>query len=219
MPDMPANLTAAYLSAEDMNIASSLLYLAYQDDPFFKHCFNEKEDGYDARLRAAIREELLVYFDKKQPIVGIYDGEHHPIAIACVTLPNAGFGENRPWHWRLKMMLTTGFVSTRNMMNKDALVRQSVPASHYHLISFVAVHPNYQKQGLGQFLLSAIDSVVNETENSEGVAVLATVEKYKTFFEQANYRFIKQIRVDQVVGDLMFKTANKMDENKQDLNG
>lgn len=205
MQDQQNELSAAYLSAEDMNIASSLLYLAYRDDPFFKQCFNAQEDEYEARLRAAIREELLIYFDQNQPIIGIYDGEHHPVAIACITQPDAAFGASRPWHWRLKMMLATGFVSTRNIISKDSQVREKVPAQKYHLISFVAVHPNYQQQGIGQYLLSAVDTVVEESKESEGVAVLVTVDKYKSFFENANYQYIDKITVGSVVGELRFK--------------
>jgi hypothetical protein len=50
------NIKAIYLAAEDLNIAASILYLAYHDDPLFVDIFQYEKEGYEARLRSAIRE-------------------------------------------------------------------------------------------------------------------------------------------------------------------
>lgn len=199
------SLKAIYLSAEDINIASSLLYLAYHDDPFFMDCFASHEDGYEQRLRAAIREELLVFYEKSQPMIGIYNQDEHLLAVACLIEPNSGFGAERFWHWRLKMMLTTGYVSTRNMIDKEQKIRQAIKAEHYYLLAFVAVHPHYQHHGVGHYLMQAIDTVADESQHCEGVGVLVTVEKYQGFFEAASYQHLAQLTVGQVGCSLMFK--------------
>lgn len=198
-------LNAIYLSAEDINIASSLLYLAYHDDPFFVDCFDGQSDGYEQRLRSAIREELLIFLDKQQLMIGIYDQDEHLLAVACLIQPDANFGAERFWHWRLRMMLTTGFVSTRNMIDKEQKVREAIPAEHYHLLAFVAVHPHHQHHGVGQFLMKAIDSILEADKTSEGIGVLVTVEKYQPFFTDANYSSIKNIEVGKVKAQIMFK--------------
>lgn len=202
------SLKAIYLSAEDINIASSLLYLAYHDDPFFMDCFASQDDGYEQRLRAAIREELLVFYDQSQPMIGIYNDDEHLLAVACLIQPGAGFGAERFWHWRLKMMLTTGYVSTRNMIEKEQKIRQAIKAENYYLMAFVAVHPHYQHHGVGRYLMQAIDSMAQENESCEGVGVLVTVEKYQGFFEEANYKNIAQLTVGKVGCSLMFKEKN-----------
>ncbi|MCU4676508.1 GNAT family N-acetyltransferase [Catenovulum sp. 2E275] len=199
------NLKAVYLSAEDINIASSLLYLAYHDDPFFLACFESEKDGYEQRLRSAIREELLIFWDKSQPMVGIYNDDENLLAVACLIQPGIEFGAQRFWHWRLKMMLTTGYVSTRSMIEKEDKVRQAIPAEHYHLLAFIAVHPHHQHHGVGHYLMKAVDTMVNEQKNSEGVGVLVTVEHYQKFFADANYQKIKDLQVGKVPCQLMFK--------------
>ncbi len=203
--EITQNLKAVYLSAEDINIASSLLYLAYFDDPFFMDCFQSKLEGYEQRLRAAIREELLIFWDKSQPMIGIYDEEEHLLAVACLIEPGSNFGAERFWHWRLKMMLTTGYVSTRNMIEKEQKIREAILFENYHLLAFIGVHPHHQHHGVGHYLMQAIDTMIAEHKKTEGVGVLVTVEKYRAFFEHANYKQLKTLSVGQVPCSLMFK--------------
>ncbi|MER2492906.1 GNAT family N-acetyltransferase [Catenovulum sediminis] len=198
-------LSAAYLSGEDINIASSLLYLAYHDDPFFMDCFKHEEEGYEQRLRAAIREELSIFWEQMQPMIGVYDEDDHLLAVACLIEPDSNFSSKRFWHWRLKMMLTAGYLSTKNLIDKEEKVRAAIPYSYYHLLAFVAVHPNHQHHGVGRYLMDAIDSMVTDDEQTDGVGVLVTVPKYERFFDHANYHLIKTIKVGNVDASLMFK--------------
>ncbi|AWB67638.1 GNAT family N-acetyltransferase [Saccharobesus litoralis] len=198
-------LKAAFLSGEDLNVASSILFQAYHDDPFFMDCFNGNNQGYEQRLRAAIREELTFFFDKQQPIIGVYDANEHLIAVTCVIEPLTDFGAGRFWHWRLKMMLTTGYISTKSMIEKEKIVRQSIPDTVYHLIAFIAVQPNYQHAGVGHFMLGAIDSLVSEHENTQGIGVLVTVEKLQAFFADCGYQAIKPLSIGDISAQLMYK--------------
>lgn len=208
-PEQQKNLNAVYLTAEDIKLASSLLYQSYHDDPFFSQCFKASEAGYEQRLRAAIREELSVFWSAHQPMIGIFDQEDHLIAVACVIEPDADFGAGRYWHWRLKMMLTAGMVSTNNMIEKEKAVRAAISYQQYHLMSFIAVHPLHQKSGVGHFLLSAVDSLIREHETTEGVGVLVTVDKYQPFFEDCKYNQLTDVTVGKLNAKLMFKTKSK----------
>lgn len=193
---------AVFLSGEDLNVAASLLFKTYQDDAFFQYCFNASKTGYEQRLRAAIREELTLLWNMQQPIIGIYEGDEHLIGVACVTTPDNKIEPERFWHWRIKMMLTTGYVSTKQMIEKDKMVRASLPYKHYHLLSFIAVpslqanlYDSSEKSEITRTLIGAIETLVMEDKHSEGVGILLSVEHYKTFFEQAGYQTIKQITI------------------------
>ena len=124
-----SNIKAVYLVAEDLKIAASILYLAYYDDPLFVDIFNSEKEGYESRLRSAIREELNAFWLAKQPIIGLFDDER-PVAVACMVNPNAELGPNRFWHWRLRMLLTAGYFSTKQMVEKETRVRERVPAEN-----------------------------------------------------------------------------------------
>ena len=198
------SVRAAYLSAEDLKVAASIIYNAYHDDPIFLEIFQSEREGYESRLRSAIREELTAFWDADQPIIGLFD-EGRLLAVACLTSPDNSIGAGRYWHWRLKMLLTTGYYGTRQMLEKEEKIRNAMPAQKYHLLSFIAVHPDHQSHGLGHLLMRAIDSVLLEHRDSEGVGVFVTVPKYESFFADGFYQNVAQVEITTKVGNVMFR--------------
>ncbi|BBO28719.1 MAG: GNAT family N-acetyltransferase [Pseudomonadota bacterium] len=198
------SVRAAYLSAEDLKVAASIIYNAYHDDPIFLEIFQSEREGYESRLRSAIREELTAFWEADQPIIGLFD-EGRLLAVACLTSPDNSIGAGRYWHWRLKMLLTTGYYGTRQMLEKEEKIRNAMPAQKYHLLSFIAVHPDHQSHGLGHLLMRAIDSVLLEHRDSEGVGVFVTVPKYESFFADGFYQNVAQVEITTKVGNVMFR--------------
>ncbi len=209
--DVTQNLTqeegvkAIILTAEDINLAASLLYVAYHDDPVFKDIFQVDKADYDKRLRSAIREELTAFWQTEQPMIGLFSGDHL-LGVACLIEPKTGLEPDRFWHWRLKMMLNAGFLSTKNMIEKEKRVAAAIPNQHYHLLTFIAVHPDHQHHGLGNYLIKAVDTIVDENPVSEGVAVFVTAEKNKPLFNGDNYKELENIQIGAVTGTLMFRS-------------
>jgi GNAT superfamily N-acetyltransferase len=195
-------IKACYLTAEDLKLAASLLYQAYHDDPVFLDIFNGEKDDYEQRLRGSIREELGAFWHAKQPMIGLYLGESM-VGVACLNCPEHGFDSQRFWHWRLKMLLSAGYFSTKQMIEKEQIIKDAVPLEKFHMLSFIAIHPLHQHHGFGHYLMAAVNTVLEEHPKSEGVAVYATSEKYKEFFKDVDYQFIQDINVGQVSGSLM----------------
>ena len=195
---------AIYLSVDDLKVAASILYNAYVDDPLFIDIFQAEKEGYESRFRSAIREELNAFWVAEQPMIGLFDDDRL-IAVACLTAPDAAFGSGRYWHWRLRMLLTAGLFGTKQMLEKEEKVRALVPADNFHMLSFIAVHPDYQHHGLGHILLGAIDSVVEEDAKSEGIAVFVTVPSHRHFFNDDNYQIVSQLHLSHIDGDIMFR--------------
>jgi ribosomal protein S18 acetylase RimI-like enzyme len=195
---------AKLLGAEDINLAASLLYISYHDDPVFLDIFQHTKPDYDKRLRGAIREELSTFWNTQQPMIGLFSGEHL-LGVACLIEPQTELEPERFWHWRLKMMLNAGFLSTQNMIKKEKRVAAAIPNTHYHLLTFIAIHPDHQHQGLGQYLIKAVDSIVSENPITEGIAVFVTKEKNKMLFDGDNYKKLDTIDIGTITGTLMFK--------------
>ena len=198
------NIKAVYLSAEDLKIAASILYQAYYDDPLFVDIFQNEKEGYESRLRSAIREELNAFWQAKQPMIGLFEGQRL-LAVACLIGPDADFGPSRFWHWRLKMLLTAGFLGTKQMVEKERKVREQMPEENFHMLSFIGVHPDQQHHGLGHVLMRAIDSVMLEDKNSAGVGMFVTVPRCLAFFYDGNYQLITPLEVGRITGQIMFR--------------
>lgn len=206
--DSELGIRATYLSAEELKLAASLLFQAYHDDPVFLDIFNSKKEGYEQRLRSSIREELSAFWQAKQPMVGLYLGESM-VGVACLNSPDDSVGSDRFWHWRLKMLLSAGYFSTKQMIEKEQKVISAVPLAKFHMLSFIAIHPLHQHHGFGHYLMAAVNTVLEEHGDSEGVAVYATSGKFRAFFEDANYKFVKDVTVGKVSGPLMVHFRDK----------
>ena len=198
------DVRAVFLTADNLKVAASILYNAYHDDPLFMDIFQAEKEGYEGRLRSAIREELDAFWDAGQPMIGLFE-DSRLLAVTCLTKPGSSFSSGRFWHWRLKMLLTAGYFSTRAMVEKEEKIRSAMPAEHYHMVSFIAVHPDHQHPGRGHVLMGAIDSIVNEDSSSEGVGVFVSLPKYLKFFRSGFYQQISVITVSDVTGEILFK--------------
>ena len=196
------DIKAAYLCAEDLKLAASLLYQAYHDDPVFLEIFSADKADYEQRLRASIREELNAFWQAKQPMIGLYLGETI-VGVACLNNPEEGVSSERFWHWRLKMLLGAGYFGTKQMIEKEKIVLAAVPLKKFHMLSFIAIHPLHQHHGFGHYLMAAVNTILAEHKDSEGVAVYATSKKYQAFFNDVNYQFIDEVTVGNVSGSLM----------------
>ena len=202
---------ATYLNAHELKLAASLLYQAYHDDPVFLEIFNGNKADYEQRLRAAIREELNAFWQAKQPMVGLYLGETM-VGVACLNSPDDTLSSERFWHWRLKMLLNAGYFSTKQMIQKEQAVFSAVPLKKFHLLSFIAVHPLHQQHGFGHYLMAAVNTVLDEHPDSEGVAVYATSGKFKSFFENVDYQTVAEVNVGDVSGSVMVHYRSNSDK-------
>ncbi len=196
------DIRATYLGAHELKLAASLLYQAYHDDPVFLDIFNSEKEDYEQRLRGAIREELNAFWQARQPMIGLYLGEAM-VGVACINSPDETLASDRFWHWRLKMLLNAGYFSTKQMMQKEQTVLAAVPLKVFHFLSFIAVHPLHQQHGFGHYLMAAVNTVLDEHPDSEGVAVYATSGKFKEFFKHVDYQTVKEVTVGNVCGAVM----------------
>ena len=203
-PDLNA-LKAIHLDVDDLNVAASILYNAYFDDPVLSEIFHAENEGYDSRLRSAIREELHAFWDSGQTLIGLFD-DNRMLAVTCLAEPGAGFTPGKMWHWRVKMMLTAGLFSTRQLIEKEEKVLAAMPVSHFHMIVLIGVHPDYQHAGLGHILTGAVDSIVTEHPDSEGVGVFATIPSYEKFFLSCDFQPVKTLEIASISGTILFKT-------------
>lgn len=196
-------LTSHYLPA-----AASLLYQSYYDDPLLMEIFKADKPDYGRRLRAAIAEEVNGFFQAKEHVIGLFNKEQL-LGVCCLVSPDFGMSVGRFWHWRLKMLLTAGFMSTKQLIEKEEKLREAISHSRYHMISFIAIAPNHQQHGLGQQLLRHVAKLVEQDATSSGVGVFVTIDGYRHFFTEYNFDFVADVTVGYVKGQLMFRSSLK----------
>ncbi|RUO61340.1 GNAT family N-acetyltransferase [Pseudidiomarina marina] len=200
-----------YLVAEDLKMAASLLYQAYHDDALLMSIFQADKPDYEKRLRAAIREELMAFWEAQQPMLGVFDGESL-IGVVCLNQPGKSFGPGKYWHWRLKMLLTAGYVSTMQLLEKERLIQEIIGGDDYHMLAFIAVSPRYQQQGWGDLLVRAAQAALDEEPQSRGLAVYVTQPQHLKLFEQNGYELVQELDVGDIRGKLLFQSRGQAQE-------
>ena len=198
------SLKVEVLNAEQLKLAASVLYTAYHDDPLFMQIFRATESDYEKRLRSAIREDLAAFWQAGQPILGLLQGEQL-LGVACITTPASDLSGDRFWHWRLKMLLTAGLLSTRQMLEKEQKIHAAMPAKRYHMLAFLARNPSYHHPSAMRAFLQAIDQWVDEDSGSEGIGVFVTLDKYLPLFQQHEYQQVAKLEFQTVAGTLLFR--------------
>ncbi|WP_194868415.1 GNAT family N-acetyltransferase [Pseudoalteromonas sp. PPB1] len=208
-----AQLTIKHLSPEDSRVAASLLYRAYHDDKLFKDVLGgADEQTYESRLRALIREELSCFGQSAQPLIGLYQ-EEDLLAIACVFEAQTELQASRRWDWRLRLMMSAGYLQTQQLIDKEKTIREALAdCGHYYFLSFIAVEPHYQGQGLGHHLLDALDELVKENPLASGLGVFVSEAEQNFFFSQHGYEKLQVLTFKSVQGELLFNSRTAIME-------
>ncbi|WP_028768051.1 GNAT family N-acetyltransferase [Shewanella fidelis] len=195
---------AVYLTAEDLRIAASIIYNAYHDDPFFiDTLFSGDQAQYEQKLRGAIREELNELWQQEQALIGMFVGERL-IGVACIVTQQLPLGEARFWHWRLKMLFSTGWYSTQALMNKETQIIESLPSSQCGVLQFIAIANVEQGKGYGSKLINAVLSWCDEQPHLDGIGVFANHQQHIELFSSHHFEKIESLAIGKVDGELLF---------------
>lgn len=199
-----------HIAPEDISTAASLIYQAYQNDPILQTLlgYNEKSPlDYEKKLRALIREELSSFWQEKQPLIGLYRNDKLK-AVACVFESSSQLQAERYWHWRLKLMLSAGYLQTNQLIEKEKTIRDALkPQGNYYFLAFIAVDPHFHGQGFGRQLLKGLDGLLHDNPESSGIAVFVTRDEHTQFFKSQGFEHFKQLTFNRVKGELLFKAA------------
>ncbi|MCL1076749.1 GNAT family N-acetyltransferase [Parashewanella spongiae] len=198
------NARAVYLTAEDLRVASSIIYNSYYDDPFFTEALGaENKLTYSKKLRSAIREELNSLWQQEQALIGLFD-ESRMVGVACVMTQELPVGEDRYWNWRLKMVLGTGWKSTQSIMEKESCIQDHLPNNNCGVIQFIAISPIEQSKGYGIILANAALSWGEENPSIKGIGVFVNQQDHYDLFLKVGFKPLTEVQISNIKGHLLF---------------
>ncbi|MAA64041.1 MAG: GNAT family N-acetyltransferase [Alteromonadaceae bacterium] len=185
------------LDSNALNEAKSILYQAYRHEPTFHYLFDHQRPGYDQRVRATIRELISLYFDLDQDAIGLMLNDTL-VAVAFLGDPELRLDLARQFSWRLRMILTAGFSSTRRYIDYHEQIRAKLPGSTVHQLPLMGVHPKYQNRGYGRVLLEAVERLCEDNPRGQGLVLDTGNSRYLQFYESLGFRNLGDIQL----GDL-----------------
>ncbi|AOY87787.1 GNAT family N-acetyltransferase [Marinobacter salinus] len=186
------------------NEAKSILYHAYRNEPTFQYLFDHRRAGYDQRVRATIRELIDLYFGLEQDAVGVMVDDTL-VAVAFIGDPELRMNLADQLSWRIRMVLTTGFASTRRYLDYHEKIRNMLPQPLAHQLPLMGVNPKYQNRGYGRLLLKAVEKLCSENPRGSGLVLDTGNNRYLPFYESEGFRSLGKIRLGDFEDHVLFR--------------
>lgn len=202
--------TVVRLDETAFNEARSILFQAYRLEPTFQYLFDHRKPGYEQRIRATLRELIALYFNLNQDAIGVMEGDTL-VAVAFIGEPELRLNLARHLGWRLRMVLTAGFASTRRYLDYHQKIRAMLPEGGTFYLPLMGVNPKYQNRGFGRLLLSTAERLCAERAGCNGLVLDTGNSRYLPFYESEGFRNLGTIHLGDYEDFVLFrdeKTSN-----------
>lgn len=186
------------------NEAKSILFHAYRHDPTFQYLFDHKRPGYEKRVRATIRELLSLYLEFNQDAIGVMVDDTL-VAVAFIGEPDLRLDLAEQLSWRLRMVLTAGFSSTRRYLDYHKQIKALLPQPQAHQLPLMGVHPKYQNRGYGRLLLKTVERLCEENPRGTGLVLDTGNSRYLGFYESEGFRPLGKIQLGNFEDYVLFR--------------
>lgn len=186
------------------NEARSILFHAYLHEPTFQYLFDHRRPGYEQRVRATIRELVDLYLDLHQEAIGIMVNDTL-VAVAYIGEPDLRLNLADQLSWRIRMVLTAGFASTRRYLNYHEKIKELLPQPLAHQLPLMGVNPKYQNRGYGRLLLSTVERLCAENPRGSGLVLDTGNSRYLPFYESEGFRSLGKIRLGDFEDHVLFR--------------
>lgn len=189
------------------NEARSILYHAYRNEPTFQYLFDHRKPGYDQRVRATVRELIDLYIELNQDAIGVMVGDTL-VAVAFIGEPELRLNLADQLSWRIRMVLTTGFASTRRYLDYHRKIREMLPQPLAHQLPLMGVNPGYQNRGYGRLLLKTVEALCAENPRASGLVLDTGNSRYLPFYESEGFRSLGKIRLGDFEDHVLFREVH-----------
>ena len=205
--------TTVRLDTSARNEAISILVHAYRDEPTFRYLFNHRKPGYQQRVRATVRELIDLYFELNQEAIGIL-ADDTLVAVAFVGEPELRLNLGDQISWRIRMVLTAGFASTRRYIDYHEKIKALLPQPQAHQLPLMGVNPAYQNKGYGRMLLKSVEALCAENSRGSGLVLDTGSRQYLPFYESEGFRSIGTVRLGDFEDHILFREIRPTQTNE-----
>ena len=158
-------------------------------------------------MRATIRELIDLYFELGQDAIGVMVDDTL-VAVAFIGKPELRMNLAEQISWRIRMVLTTGFASTRRYLDYHEKIGDMLPQPLAHQLPMMGVNPEYQNRGYGRLLLKTVEKLCAENPRGNGLVLVTGNSRYLPFYESEGFRSLGKIQLGDFQDHVLFREVH-----------
>lgn len=155
-------------------------------------------------MRATIRELIDLYFELNQEAIGILMDDSL-VAVAFIGDPELRLNLGGQISWRIRMVLTAGFASTRRYLDYHERIKALLPQPQAHQLPLMGVNPAYQNKGYGRMLLKSVEALCAENPRGSGLVLDTANSRYLPFYESEGFHSIGTVSLGDFEDHILFR--------------
>ncbi len=192
------------LTRSDKSKAVDVLAAAFWDYPVMRYILKDSGEQYENHLRALVGFFCETRLTRDWPLLGIQAGDEIA-AIAGIDEPIP-----KPWPEELhEVFQQLGDIIGSKAMDRMELYEtesaKQAPQTPHYFLGIIAVHPNYQKQGLARRLIERLAAMSKSHADSTGICLNTEDSGNVRFYKHVGFEIIDEADIGDIHTWCMFR--------------
>lgn len=184
--------------------AATLLTLAFEKGSGISRiCHTENHELLRRRLYLIFVASISLYIEVNQPILGLTKDEHL-IGIAILEEPGISLPVGSQIKYFSQVVLRINPLITWRLL-RNIQILASYQSSDAHHLTFLGIHPQFQRQGYGRILLEKIHSISDNYPEYRGIYLETGNSNNVSFYQHFGYHVNAQIKLGKIETFIMFR--------------
>lgn len=181
----------------DREAVIDVLAASFHDYPVMRYALSDSGPAFEAHLRALMGFFADARDFRNWPVLGIRDGG----TVAAVMLLSEPVVTPRPidlqvaWH---DLGTTVGPGPLERLNRYEELSSGLEPDVPYYFVGMLGTLPRYQGRGMGRALLAHVAELARDHPIAEGVCLSTEDPRNVAYYEQAGYRVLGDVQIDEI---------------------
>ena len=192
--------------------AVPLLLGSLLDDPVQRWCFFADRPGFEDRLAGYLAAGHEWHGGIGEPIHAALVGGD-PVGLVYFLRPEADLDPGSFETFRARTEADCGSEASERLLHYGEIMDEHVPAGDVHILSVVAVRPEFRGRGIGGRLVDLVGTYSDAHVSSRGVGLDTATDRNVEFYSHHGYEVIAEESIGPVRQRYLFRRRASPDSS------
>lgn len=188
-------MKAEFLAEKNSREAISVLSEAFFDYPVMHYILGNK-NNYKEKLHKLVGFFVEARVLRNEPMLGVYNPDNLLVAAAIVTLPENIPAPEELMERRKMLWKELGSEEQKRYEAYGNAAGALMPPQPHHHLNMIGVRTAYKGKGLARKLIDAVEELIREHPDSEGLSLNTETESNIKLYLHLGFSLIGHTKVD-----------------------